>query len=102
MYGPGDVRVEDRPDPQITAPTEAIIRLSATCVCGSDLWSWRGSDPVTGPVRESKHQASMGSIFNRPARRQPRPADPRSRLRSEASRTRAYGSVAFIARSSKS
>jgi threonine dehydrogenase-like Zn-dependent dehydrogenase len=50
MYAPGDVRVEDRPDPQITAPTDAIIRLAATCVCGSDLWSWRGTDPVTGPT----------------------------------------------------
>jgi len=50
MYGPGDVRVEDRPDPEITAPTDAIIRLAATCVCGSDLWSWRGIEPVTHPT----------------------------------------------------
>jgi threonine dehydrogenase-like Zn-dependent dehydrogenase len=42
--------VEDRPDPQITAPTDAIIRLAATCVCGSDLWSWRGVEPVTQPT----------------------------------------------------
>jgi threonine dehydrogenase-like Zn-dependent dehydrogenase len=50
MYAPGDVRVEERPDPAITAPTDAIIRLAATCVCGSDLWSWRGTDPVTRPT----------------------------------------------------
>jgi threonine dehydrogenase-like Zn-dependent dehydrogenase len=50
MYAPGDVRVEERPDPAITAPTDAIIRLAATCVCGSDLWSWRGTDPVTQPT----------------------------------------------------
>lgn len=36
MYGPGDVRVEDREDPRIELPTDAVIRLAATCVCGSD------------------------------------------------------------------
>jgi threonine dehydrogenase-like Zn-dependent dehydrogenase len=50
IYGPGDVRVEERPDPAIIHPTDAIIRLAATCVCGSDLWSWRGTDPVTQPT----------------------------------------------------
>ncbi len=50
LYGPGDIRVEERPDPVIAAPTDAIIRLAATCVCGSDLWSWRGTDPVTQPT----------------------------------------------------
>jgi threonine dehydrogenase-like Zn-dependent dehydrogenase len=42
LYGPYDVRFEDRPDPQIVEPTDAIIRLSASCVCGSDLWPYRG------------------------------------------------------------
>jgi threonine dehydrogenase-like Zn-dependent dehydrogenase len=50
MYGPGDVRVIEREDPQILAPTDAILRLSATCVCGSDLWPWRGVDAVTEPT----------------------------------------------------
>jgi len=50
IYGPGDVRVEQRQDPEISKPTDAIIRLAATCVCGSDLWRWRGIDPVTRPV----------------------------------------------------
>jgi threonine dehydrogenase-like Zn-dependent dehydrogenase len=50
MYGPGDVRVIDREDPTILAPTDAILRLSATCVCGSDLWPWRGIDAVTEPT----------------------------------------------------
>ncbi len=50
LYAPGDIRVEDRPDPAITAPTDAIIRLAATCVCGSDLWPWRGIEPVTRPT----------------------------------------------------
>jgi len=42
MYAPGDVRVEQRPDPQIVEPTDAIIKLDLTSVCGSDLWPWRG------------------------------------------------------------
>ena len=50
MYGPRDVRSEERPDPTIIEPTDAIIRLSATCVCGSDLWPYRGLDPITRPM----------------------------------------------------
>ena len=50
LYGPGDVRVEERPDPTIVEPTDAIIRLAATCVCGSDLWPYRGIEPITGPT----------------------------------------------------
>ena len=50
MYGPGDVRVEDREDPRIMEPTDAIIRLSATCICGSDLWPYRGAEPVDHQV----------------------------------------------------
>src|SRR4051812_29317258 len=42
MYGPGDVRVEERDVPQLVEPTDAIIRVSAACVCGSDLWPYRG------------------------------------------------------------
>jgi threonine dehydrogenase-like Zn-dependent dehydrogenase len=49
LYAPGDVRVEEREDPKITEPTDAIIRLSATCVCGSDLWPYRGIEAVDGP-----------------------------------------------------
>jgi threonine dehydrogenase-like Zn-dependent dehydrogenase len=50
MYGPGDVRVEERADPTIVEPTDAIIRLSATCICGSDLWPYRGAEPVEHQV----------------------------------------------------
>ena len=46
MTGPGEVRVEDRPEPAILEPTDAIIRLAATCICGSDLWPFRGVDQV--------------------------------------------------------
>ena len=48
LHAPGDVRVDQRPDPRIEKPTDAIIRLSATCVCGSDLWPYRGIEPVNG------------------------------------------------------
>ncbi|MEU1980343.1 zinc-dependent alcohol dehydrogenase family protein [Nocardia sp. NPDC019395] len=46
MYSPGDVQVVDREDPKIIEPTDAIIRLTATCICGSDLWPYRGIEPV--------------------------------------------------------
>jgi threonine dehydrogenase-like Zn-dependent dehydrogenase len=46
MHRPGDVRVEDREDPVIIEPTDAIIRLTASCICGSDLWPYRGAEPV--------------------------------------------------------
>lgn len=46
MHAAGDVRVEDRDDPRIEEPTDAIIRLSASCICGSDLWPYRGADSV--------------------------------------------------------
>ena len=49
LYAPRDVRVEERDDPKIIQPTDAIIRLSATCVCGSDLWPYRGIEAVDGP-----------------------------------------------------
>ncbi|GAA4479670.1 zinc-dependent alcohol dehydrogenase family protein [Rhodococcus olei] len=46
MYGPGDVRVVDREDPKIIDPTDALIAITATCICGSDLWPYRGVEPV--------------------------------------------------------
>ena len=46
MYAPGEIRVEDRDNPTILEPTDAIIRLSASCICGSDLWPYRGDDAV--------------------------------------------------------
>ncbi|MGF1236415.1 zinc-dependent alcohol dehydrogenase family protein [Streptomyces sp. NPDC004684] len=44
IHAPGDVRFETLPDPKILEPTDAIIRTAVTCVCGSDLWPWRGLD----------------------------------------------------------
>jgi threonine dehydrogenase-like Zn-dependent dehydrogenase len=46
LHAPGDVRVEERDDPTIIEPTDAIIRLSATCICGSDLWPYRGIETI--------------------------------------------------------
>jgi threonine dehydrogenase-like Zn-dependent dehydrogenase len=50
MYTAGDVRVEEREDPKIIEPTDAIIRLTATCICGSDLWPYRGVEPADHQV----------------------------------------------------
>jgi len=49
LYGPRDVRFEERDDPKIIKPTDAIIKISAACVCGSDLWPYRGIQEVTEP-----------------------------------------------------
>ena len=50
LYGPRDLRFEERSTPAIAEPTDAIIRISATCVCGSDLWPYRGINPITQPT----------------------------------------------------
>jgi threonine dehydrogenase-like Zn-dependent dehydrogenase len=50
LHAPGDIRVEQRDDPTIVEPTDAVIRLTATCVCGSDLWPYRGIDAGDGPA----------------------------------------------------
>ena len=49
LYGPRDVRFEERDTPTIIKPTDAIITMAVTCVCGSDLWDYRGINPVTQP-----------------------------------------------------
>lgn len=46
MYAPGDVRVDQTERPTIVEPTDAILKLAATCICGSDLWPYRGADDV--------------------------------------------------------
>jgi threonine dehydrogenase-like Zn-dependent dehydrogenase len=50
LYGPGDVRFEERAVPTIQHPTDAIIRIAATCVCGSDLWPYRGLQASPEPT----------------------------------------------------
>ncbi|GAA2426146.1 zinc-dependent alcohol dehydrogenase family protein [Streptomyces macrosporus] len=49
IHAPGDVRFETLDDPKIVQPTDAIIRTVATCVCGSDLWPYRGLEPIGDP-----------------------------------------------------
>lgn len=55
LHAPGDVRVIEREDPRIIQPTDAIIRVTATCICGSDLWPYRGVEEV--------HDAVMGHEY---------------------------------------
>ncbi len=55
MNAPGQVSVVDRPDPVIVEPTDAIIKVAATCICGSDLWPYRGANDV--------HDAPMGHEY---------------------------------------
>ena len=50
LHAPGDVRLERREDPTIVESTDAIIRLPATCICGSDLWPYRGIEAVEAPA----------------------------------------------------
>lgn len=57
LHGPGDVRYEHVEDPKILKPTDAIIKLSATCVCGSDLWPYRGLQPMDGPAHMGREPA---------------------------------------------
>jgi len=56
LYGPRDIRFEDRPEPQIEKPTDAILRLSATCICGSDLWPYRGIGNFAEPPTPMGHE----------------------------------------------
>ena len=49
LHSAGDIRCEEVAEPKILKPTDAIVRLSASCVCGSDLWPYRGLQPVAGP-----------------------------------------------------
>jgi len=47
IHGERDIRLEERPDPTIVKPTDAIIRVTAACICGSDLWPYRGENQIT-------------------------------------------------------
>jgi threonine dehydrogenase-like Zn-dependent dehydrogenase len=56
MYGAGDVQVEDVPDPAVREPSDAVVRVLRSCICGSDLWPY-GSMPT------SEHGQRMGHEF---------------------------------------
>ncbi len=51
IHGPKDVRLEQVPDPRVQLPTDAVVRVVAACVCGSDLWPYRGINPTPQPRR---------------------------------------------------
>lgn len=51
LHGTRDVRLEEVPDPTLLRPTDALVRVTASCVCGSDLWPYRGINPVDRPRR---------------------------------------------------
>jgi threonine dehydrogenase-like Zn-dependent dehydrogenase len=50
LHAPYDIRLEQVADPVVEQPTDAVVRLAATCVCGSDLWPYRGINEVTRPT----------------------------------------------------
>jgi threonine dehydrogenase-like Zn-dependent dehydrogenase len=50
LYAPGDIRFEERQAPTIVKATDAVIRVAAACVCGSDLWPYRGLQPIVAPT----------------------------------------------------
>ena len=56
IYGPRDIRLEQRPDPVLRSATDAIVKVVRACVCGSDLWSYRG-------VRETPEPRPIGHEF---------------------------------------
>ena len=45
LYGAQDIRVADVPDPQLHAPTDAVVRVTHACICGSDLWPYKSARP---------------------------------------------------------
>ena len=47
IHGPRDIRLEDVPTPTIEAPRDAIVKVTAGCICGSDLWPYRGENDIT-------------------------------------------------------
>jgi threonine dehydrogenase-like Zn-dependent dehydrogenase len=51
LYGPRDIRLDEVPDPTILRPTDAVVQVTASCVCGSDLWPYRGVNTPEHPQR---------------------------------------------------
>jgi threonine dehydrogenase-like Zn-dependent dehydrogenase len=60
MYGAGDVRIENVPEPALVEPTDAVVRVTRACICGSDLWPYKEMAPVEGG-RRMGHEA-MGVV----------------------------------------
>jgi threonine dehydrogenase-like Zn-dependent dehydrogenase len=62
MEAPGNVHVEEREDPKIIEPTDAIVRITATCICGSDLWPYRGVEHVDHQPRGHEYVGVVEEI----------------------------------------
>ena len=57
LYAPKDIRIDDVPDPVISEPTDAVVRITHACICGSDLWAYRGLvDVPPGTTRRTGHE----------------------------------------------
>jgi threonine dehydrogenase-like Zn-dependent dehydrogenase len=46
LHATGDVRLDDLPEPVLHEPTDAVVRITASCICGTDLWDFRGPNPA--------------------------------------------------------
>ena len=57
MYRPGEVRIETVPDARIIEPTDAVVAVSRACICGSDLWPYRGMEEIPDSGRRMGHEA---------------------------------------------
>jgi threonine dehydrogenase-like Zn-dependent dehydrogenase len=68
LYAPRDVRFEEREVPKIAQPTDAVIRLSATCICGSDLWPYRGVQAIAQPTPMGHEYCGMVEEVGREVR----------------------------------
>jgi threonine dehydrogenase-like Zn-dependent dehydrogenase len=65
MHAAGDVRIENVPDPTIEEPTDAVIRVTRACICGSDLWPYKTLQPSDG-ARVMGHEAVASSRKSAP------------------------------------
>lgn len=62
MHGPGDVRVEDLDVPTVIEPTDAVIQVAAACICGSDLWPYRGLEPSGGRPMGHEYVGTVAEV----------------------------------------
>ncbi|WP_456697504.1 alcohol dehydrogenase catalytic domain-containing protein, partial [Aeromicrobium sp. P5_D10] len=51
LHGVRDIRLDIVDDPRLVVDSDAVVRAVASCVCGSDLWPYRGENPFNGPTR---------------------------------------------------
>ena len=76
IHGPGDIRVEDRDYPTVQLPTDVVVKVTASCVCGSDLWPYRGVKPTHKPSAIGHEFIGIGGKHRRghqgPCRGRPR------------------------------